>query len=225
MYVSFKEMCLVTVVSKASLTAPRSSLVNLLSCHHCLRTDIVRTSFPAVITTALPVPIRACSMLGLSSHGSFKSMERIDCLQLFLSSRPAFVTGVNPITLSVSCPSLVQPRVRSFCESPLSDNLLRTPAKILRKRGRRMAADAAMIPVPGSAVAQMTALTVVGEMLRPNKRPFRYTMRMMLDMDPTAAKAMTMPTEIFSRRSILLSSRMKIGMRVKIQSAKTFMMP
>jgi hypothetical protein len=41
---------------------------------------------------------------------------------------------------------------------PYWDNLTRTSDATWRKNGRRMAAEAAMIPVPGSAVAQMVAL-------------------------------------------------------------------
>ena len=36
---------------------------------------------------------------------------------------------------------------------------------MLRIRGRKMATEAAMMPVPGSAVAQMVALIVVAEFI------------------------------------------------------------
>lgn len=104
--------------------------------------------------------------------------------------------------------------------------LVRTSEAILRKRGRRTATEAAMMPVPGSAVAQMVALTeVVEKWVSLTKRPERYTIRMMLLMLPTAPSAMTRPTLILALRSRALSSKTEIGIRTKVQSAITLMEP
>lgn len=48
-------------------------------------------------------------------------------------------------------------RVRAL-EDPYADARVRTEVVMLRMSGRRIAIEAAMIPVPGSAVAQMVAL-------------------------------------------------------------------
>lgn len=48
---------------------------------------------------------------------------------------------------------------------------------------------------------------------------------MMLETEPIAAKAMTILIEIFDRASISLSIRMRIGTKVKVQSATTLMTP
>jgi hypothetical protein len=54
----------------------------------------------------------------------------------------------------VSPPELKLPEV----VVPYSDIFSRTSEAIWRKSGRRMAMEAAMMPVPGSAVAQIVAL-------------------------------------------------------------------
>ena len=125
---------------------------------HFFPIGIVLTPFPAVIATltALPTPTRACSMLTLLSQGSFISMARsVDSDSLPLLSFVA-VMVVKPITLSVSPPLL-----QGFDDDVLLlwlESLSRTSVTIRRKRGRRTATEAANIPVPGSAVAQMVAL-------------------------------------------------------------------
>lgn len=47
----------------------------------------------------------------------------------------------------------------------------------------------------------------------------------MLAIEPTAARLIRMPTDIFDRRSILLSIKMTIGTSVNVQSARMLMTP
>lgn len=108
-----------------------------------------------------------------------------------------------------------------------------------------MAIEAAMIPVPGSAVAQMVAFTdsavsvlallsndqIATNDLRLNPfivlklRPSRYTILKIELTLPTAPRPMTILTLILLLRSSSLSTRTLIGINTNVQSAITLMMP
>jgi hypothetical protein len=86
----------------------------------------------------------------------------MECVESLAPLRSFVATDVSPITLSVSSP-LVVIDFRGMVGSCFVDTpyLSRTPVYILRKRGRRMATEAATIPVPGSAIAHIVALIEV----------------------------------------------------------------
>lgn len=110
------------------------------------------------MTTAWPTPTRACSTL--VSQGSFNSIERMDCSEILELLPFVVATDVSPITLSVS-PLLVMVfhgMVGSCLDALPVPYFSLTSEYIFRNSGRRIAADAATIPVPGSAVAQIVAL-------------------------------------------------------------------
>lgn len=130
------------------------------------------------------------------------------------------------------------------CDRLLCEPYLEALERISRIRGRRMAIEAAIMPVPGSAVAHIVAFTAIAacivriicQVVRreghlrvspppPNKSPRRYTMRNILETLPTAPRPITMLTEILDRRSRSLSMRTDIGIRTNVQSAITLITP
>lgn len=89
----------------------------------------------------------ACPSVGGGLHGS--SITRLYTLPFLLAS------DVSATVSSDDAFDALRDPIAEACD--LTDVLM------LRIRGRRIAIDAAMMPVPGSAVAQMVALIVIAE--------------------------------------------------------------
>ena len=97
------------------------------------------------------------TMIGL--HGDWTSSLWVLSMLILLVSTFSGLLSTFGITVSGPLSAISSSEGFTLRGLEMDDADLRTSLNICRNRGRRMAMEAAMIPVPGSAVAQMVALT------------------------------------------------------------------